>query len=95
MSNRDAYVAKLKAQIDEWNAQLDRFEAQAKQTGENAKLSYDEQIKALHQQRELAKARFAEIQAASDEAWEDIKQGVDIAWTAFKEGLDRARSRYN
>ncbi len=94
MSSRDVYMAKLKAQIDEWNAQLDKFEAQAKQAGANAKISYDEQIKALHRQRESAKAKFAEIQAASDEAWEDLKQGVDIAWAAFMEGLDKARSRF-
>lgn len=94
MSKRDIYVEKLKAQLDIWNAQVDKFEAHAKQASESAKGAYEGQIKQLHQKRDLAKAKFAEIQAASDGAWEDLKQGVDIAWTAFRESLDKAKSRF-
>ena len=94
MSKRDIYVEKLKAQLDIWNAQIDKFEAQAKQASASAKAGYEEQIKLLHQQRDLAKAKFAEIQVASDEAWEDLRQGADTVWTAFRESLEKAMSRF-
>jgi len=94
MSKRDEYVAKLKTQIDEWNVQVDKLEARAKQLSASARIGYDEQVKALYQQREVAKAKLAEIQAASDGAWEDLRHGVDGAWTAFRDALEKAASRY-
>ena len=94
MSKRDIYVEKLKAQLDIWNAQIDKFETQAKQASASTKVAYEEQIKLLHHQRDLAKAKFAEIQAASDEAWGDLRQGMDTAWATFRESLEKAMSRF-
>jgi hypothetical protein len=94
MSKRDIYIENLKAQIDIWNAQVDKFEAQAKQASVSAKAAYEEQIKLLHQQRDLAKAKFTEIQTASDGAWEDLRQGADAAWDALRQNLEKAMSRF-
>ena len=94
MSKRDIYVENLKAQIDVWNAQVEKFEAQAKLASASAKAAYEDQIKLLHQQRDLAKAKFAEIQAASDGAWEDLRKGADAAWNALRQNLEKAMSRF-
>jgi predicted nucleic acid-binding Zn-ribbon protein len=94
METKDAYVKKLKAQIDEWSTELDKLEAKAKKTSADAKLEYESQIKALRQRYDSAKARITEIQQASEGSWEDLKQGVESAWGAFKQGLDKAKARF-
>ena len=38
-TTRDAYVQKVKAKLDEWNAEIDRLEAQARQKEADAQTS--------------------------------------------------------
>ena len=44
---RDAYVEKMKAKLDEWNADIAKLEAQAKQKEADARVSYQDQIETL------------------------------------------------
>jgi len=90
METKDAYVAKLKAQIDGWSAEIDKLEAKAKKTRED----YETQIKALRQKYDSAKVKITEIQQASEASWQDLKQGIESAWSAFKQGLDKAKARF-
>jgi chromosome segregation ATPase len=92
MSERDAYVQKLKGQLDEWNAEIDKLEARAAQATGEAKLKLEEQMTSLRRQRGEAKARLAQLQGATDDAWEQLKTGLDDAWASLKDGIDRARS---
>ncbi len=94
MSARDAYVEKLKAQLDEWNAELDKLQARLRGARADAKIDYEKQIKTLRQQRDEATTKLAEIQEASEDAWEDLKQGMENTWTALKEAFERAKSRF-
>jgi SMC interacting uncharacterized protein involved in chromosome segregation len=52
MHDRDAYVQKMKAKLDEWNAELEKLSAKADVAEANAKLKYNEQIKMLRKQRD-------------------------------------------
>jgi chromosome segregation ATPase len=92
MSERDAYLQKLKGQLDEWNADIDKLEARAAQASGEAKLKMEQQMTSLRQQRAEAKARLTEVQGATDDAWEQLKKGLDDAWASLKDGLDRAKS---
>jgi chromosome segregation ATPase len=92
MSERDAYLQKLKGQLDEWNAEIDKLEARAAQATGDARLTLEEQMTSLRRQRGEAKARLAQLQGATDDAWEQLKTGLDEAWASLKEGVDRAKS---
>jgi predicted nucleic acid-binding Zn-ribbon protein len=94
MSEKDAYVEKLKARLDEWSAALDNLEAKARKAGADAKSGSEDQIKALRQQRDSAKAKLAEVQSASGDAWEDLQKGLDSMLDALQEGLEKATSRF-
>ena len=41
MNTRDAYVEKLKAQLDEWDAELDKLDAKALKSKAVAKIKYE------------------------------------------------------
>jgi len=93
MSKRDAYVQKFKAQIDLWNAELDKLEAQSRKAAADARIGYEEQIRQLRQQRDKLKGRLAEIKGAGEDAWEGVAQGFEDAWAALKRGVEKAKSQ--
>lgn len=95
MSTRDAYVAKIKAQIDQWNAEIEKYQAQARQAAADVKIEYEEQIADLKGRRDALEERLAALQQAGDEAWEELKDGAEKALMSLKEALARARSRFS
>jgi hypothetical protein len=80
MTTRDAYVAKLKEQLDRWNADIARWEEKAKAAGADVKERYTRELKVLEAQRELARYNLTLLESASASAWADLRKGADEAW---------------
>ena len=95
MSDRDVYVEKMKAKIDEWNADLAKLEARSREAEADMRLKYDDQMRELREQRERAEERLKELQRASEESWKRMREGMESAWDdmtrAFREAADRFR----
>jgi hypothetical protein len=94
MSDRDAYVQKLKAQIDIWNAELDKLQAEMNKASADARIRYEEHMVQLRRERDEAMAKMVEMQQASDDAWDDLREGVENAFDAMKSSLEQAWSRF-
>jgi DNA repair ATPase RecN len=94
MSKRDAFVNRLKAQLDEWNADLDRLEARMRGAETGLKMKYEERMAALRRQRDEAKRRLSQIQEAAEDSWEHLKQGTEDAWAALKGAVARALDEF-
>ena len=94
MTNRHEYIEKLKDKLDEWDADIDEFEARAQKTRVDLKFELEDQLASLKVKRDHARHKLAEIMDASEEAWQDIKLGVDEAWNNLKEAVDKARSHF-
>lgn len=95
MSRRDAYVEKIKAQIDEWNADIDKLGARVSKMDADARLKQQDALDELRNRRDQATAKLREIQGASGEAWEDVRSGLELSWESLKEGFKEARSRFD
>ena len=94
MSNRDEYVSRMKAKLEEWNADIDQLSAKASEVSADLKSEYAEQIEALKAKQAAARQKIEEFQQAGGSAWEDMKAGLDLAWTAVGEAIDSAKSRF-
>ena len=95
MSKRDEYAEKLKTQIDDWNAELDRFEARMNAAAADARQKYQEELNALRQRRDEMLQELARVQQATDDAWDEVWRGAEEAWQAMKDAFTRARSKFN
>lgn len=95
MSLKDEYVEKLKAQLDEWSADIDVLEAKVRKADAELRIKYDEQIATLKDKREDAKVKLGEIQSSAGEAWKELKKGSDEAWDAIKHAIAEARKKFN
>ena len=94
MKNKEAYIQKLHAKIDEWNADIDRLKAKANQVEADSRIEYQKQIQALKSKRDDVEKKVHEISRSGEDAWEDLKAGADLAWEAMSEALKSATSRF-
>jgi len=94
MSKRDEYVATLKKQLDRWNEDVSRWEAQARTAQAGLRKSCEGQLKVLEERREEARFNLRLLQGASASAWTDLQGGADAAWSRMREAVDKARAHF-
>jgi len=95
MSNRDEYIAKLKAQLDQWNAEIAKWEARAREAQADMRIEADKQLDAYKRQRDEAVEQMRKMQTASGDAWRDLMHGAEDAWAKMREAFERASSHFN
>ena len=94
MTTRHEYIQRLKDKLDEWDSDIDEFEAKAQRARADIKYELEDQITSLRVKRDLAKLKLSELVDASEEAWQDIKDGADEAWSNLKAAVEKARSHF-
>lgn len=91
---KDAYVQKLKAKIDEWNAEIDKLSAKANQSQADLKLRYLEQIEEVREKRNEVEARLEALQDASGSAWDEIREGLEESFHVWKNSFSKAKAAF-
>ena len=94
MLDKDLYIQKLHARLDQWNANIDKLRAKADKAEAGVRQEYFKQIEYLQGRRKEAEGKLAEMRAAGGDAWEDLKIGVGMAWDAMEEAIKSATSRF-
>jgi len=89
---RDEYVDKLKRQLDEWNAAIDKLEQRAGELKTEARERYQARLAALRAKRQEIQLKLKDIQTAGESAWDAIKASVEVARTEFKRAYEEAES---
>lgn len=94
MTNKDAYLKKAHAKLDEWNADLDKMKAKLSAADADARIKLNESIHELETQRDEIKKKLLELERAGEEAWEDIRDGMESAWNRVTASIKDAASRF-
>lgn len=94
MSLKDDYVEKLKAQLDEWSAEIDVLDARLHQVDADLRIKYGEQVDNLRLKRDDAKLKLLELQGSAGDAWQELKKGSDEAWEVIKHAVSEARKKF-
>ena len=79
MTDRSAYVDKMKAKVDEWSADIEKMQAKAKGAQADARIEYGKQLDEMRKMRDEAQAKMKEAQHASDDAWDDMSKGFQVS----------------
>jgi 2',3'-cyclic-nucleotide 2'-phosphodiesterase (5'-nucleotidase family) len=87
---RDEYVTKLKAQIDQWNAQMKKWES----ASEEVKNKYLQQLDEARVRRDEAVDEMKRLQQASADAWMQMMKGAETAFAAMQGAFERAREGF-
>jgi len=94
MEIQDAYKQKMAAQLKEWGAQLDLLEAKAENVGADIKVKRAKELQELRGKMSVASVKMNELEKASGEAWEQVKNTADQVWEDLKSGVAAAHSRF-
>lgn len=94
MKKRDDHVKKLKSQLDQWNAEIVKWETQAKTAQASMRAEYEKQLAAFRERRDHAIEQLRKVQSASGDAWTELARGADEAWASMSEAFEKARSQF-
>ena len=83
MSKKNAYIEKMKLQLDELNAKMNKVDAMAKDAKEEAREKYQQEMTLLRKQSKIAIAKLDEIKSASEETWEAMTTEMEKVRDAF------------
>ncbi|WP_295393092.1 hypothetical protein [uncultured Thiodictyon sp.] len=99
MLTKEEYLAKMKAQLDEWQVDLEALGSKASEASEEAKVKVQEQITELRAKWDEGHARREEIKNEADEKWEELKDEAEVKWEELKVGvkdsIERVKSYFS
>lgn len=93
--NRDEYIAKLKTRLDQWNAEVAKWEARSREADAGMRAESDRQLETFRQQRDQALEQMRKVQNASSDAWMELMRGAEDAWNRMRKAFERASSHFN
>lgn len=94
MEIKEAYKQKMRAQLNEWSAQIALLEAKADNAGAGMEIKRAEALSELRIKLAAATAKMHELEKSGAEAWEQVKDTADKVWDDLKAGLADAHSKF-
>lgn len=94
MELQNAYKQKMAAQLKEWDAQVNLLEAKMENVGADMRVKRAEELHELRAKLRVASEKMKELEKASGEAWEQVKETADKIWEDLKTGLADAHSKF-
>ena len=93
MTDKEAYLQKMQAKLDEWDANINALKAKASGASADAQIELNKQVDDLNSERNEMKQKYEALKDASEDAWEDIRNGAESAWDrvtlSFNNAIDR------
>mgnify|MGYP006289263069 CR=1 FL=1 len=93
-TKRDAYIQKMKDQLDLLNSEISALEDKIDTATSAAKEQYQESLQNIYQKREQLNQKIQSAASTGKEAWSDIQEGLDRSWHDLKETFAKVRSKY-
>ena len=94
MNNKEDYIRRMQAQLEEWNTEIDQLIARAGEVTADVRNEYNDQIEALTALLAVTRQKFEDVQQLGEIAWEIVKSGIDLAWTSMEEAIESAKARF-
>ena len=83
METKERYIQELKAQLYEWQTNLDNLKEKVGAISIGGKLEMHQLVTDLENTIEEGKGKLAELEAANDENWDLTKDGVETVWATI------------
>ena len=97
-TQKDEFIQQLKKQYDDlnyrWSRERDKFEADLQHTGADVRKEYEAKREEYRKSRSQLKEKIVELDVASDNAWEDLKDGAEKSWSALSQAFDKAAAHF-
>ena len=93
MSKKNAYIAKMKLQLDELDVKMNELEVKAQDARADVRDKYKEEMRKLRHQSKLAVAKLEELKAAGESSWEAMIAEMEKIRDAFAHSFHYFKSQ--
>ena len=93
MSRRDEYVATMKSQLDDMNAQLDELAEKSSNAKKEMQAKYEQEMADLRAQSARASTKLDELKASGKDNWDSMVAEMDKIGDAFKHSYNYFKSQ--
>ncbi|ASF47111.1 sll1863 family stress response protein [Methylovulum psychrotolerans] len=94
MKTKNDYIDSMAAELKAWGMQIDVLTAQAERSVGTAKLKYTQELNSLRGHQQAATLKMRDLETASDDTWENIKETADKVWDDLRTGLSSATANF-
>jgi molecular chaperone GrpE (heat shock protein) len=84
------YVARMKTQLKQWDAEVEALRARGELASAEARAACQERIAELRVSREGAQKALHEMRAAGEAAGKQVKDGMEATWKSMQKALKKA-----
>jgi hypothetical protein len=95
MDTREVYLDKLQAQLNEWYGTIESLKQEAIHDEPVRRDDYAKRIVNLEFKCEAAKEKIAEIRAAQDRGWEELRDGAEQMWGGLKQLFQETKTAFH
>jgi hypothetical protein len=93
MTNREAYIEKMKTQLDDLNVRMERLSDKAADAQASVRATYDKDMAQLRQQSAHAKAKMEELKSAGEDRWDAMVTEMEKVRDAFVHSFSYFKSQ--
>jgi hypothetical protein len=90
VSIKDEYFAMMTSRFRQWDARFGVLTERADPAISSIDARYDERMKVIRANRDIAHRKLQEIRTANESGWRRMQAEVDDAWISVKNALDTA-----
>ncbi len=94
MMLKDAYKLKIEAEMELAQAKLLEFKAEAKNYTADAYIKYSKHLEELDNMHRITKDKLLELENASEDTWEKVKDGAEHAWNSFSAAVKDTANKF-
>ncbi|MZR61767.1 hypothetical protein [Alcanivorax sp. DP30] len=94
MSEKKDFIESVRQKLEDWDYQRDRLAARINDLSHEWKDDAEKRLEEFKVQRKELEGKLEVLESRSEDAWQDIKDGVELAWDGLKTGLLAARSEF-
>ena len=95
---KEEFLEQMKKQYDElnyrWSRERDKFEADLQHESADVRKEYEAKREEFSRSRKELEEKIVDLDVASDNAWEDLKDGAENSWKALSQAFNKATSHF-
>lgn len=93
MTKKSIYIEKMKTQLDELNANMNKLDAKAEEAKDDVRAMYKEEMAKLRHQSKLAVGKLDDMKVATEETWEAMVTEMEKVRDAFVHSFNYFKSQ--
>lgn len=94
MGTKEIYQQQMQAKLDEWNAEIAKLEAKARQASAESQLEFEKQKSLLEANMKVVSENLEKLTDAGESAWAEMKQGIDKAFVEVSSSFYAAAEKF-